>query len=87
MGMYLRVSYTSDSISPRFPGNPENEVLRLLSMDRGDVCNAAEVYLFNHNGRTGISRVIWRVVVGAILKFSAVICQKQFPAIIYDEVA
>ncbi len=48
--MYLRISYTCDSASPRFPGNPENQVRKTLSMDRGDACNAAEVVLFNHNG-------------------------------------
>jgi len=48
--MYLRISYTCDSASPRFPGNPENQVRKVLSIDRGDVCNAAEVFLFNHNG-------------------------------------
>ena len=48
--MYLRISYTCDSASPRFPGNPENRVHKVLSMDCGDVCNAAEILLFNHNG-------------------------------------
>lgn len=48
--MYHRISYTHDECSPRFPGNPANDVKPVLTFAAGDGCNAAQVCLFNHNG-------------------------------------
>jgi arylformamidase len=48
--MYHRISYTLDAVSPRYPGNPVNEVRPVLSMGEGHACNAAVVTLFTHNG-------------------------------------
>lgn len=50
MTRYLRISYTHRLDSPRFPGNPGNQIRPVLSFDAGNSCNAAEVVLFNHNG-------------------------------------
>lgn len=48
--MFLRISYSHESNSPRYPGNPANRVRPVFRLAEGDNCNAAEVCLFNHNG-------------------------------------
>lgn len=48
--MYVRISHTHRPGDPRFPGNPANQVIPILSLARGQTCNAAEVRIFNHNG-------------------------------------